>query len=314
MELGQPQAQVSTALSRQPVWSAQLRRSANYLFAAPMVIYMALTMGYAVFVNIQMSLRDVNVATFRSPAAPFVGLENYLKLLNDPAFLKAAFLSLAFTTTSILLQFSIGFALALFFNRPFPGNGILRAMLLLAWLLPAVVVGNIFRWLFDGDYGAFNYILQSIGLLQDKAYWLLDPNTALLGTILANAWVGIPFNLMLLLAGLQNISPTLYEAASIDGASTVQRFRHITVPQMRPVALGILLLTYIYTFKVFDLIYVMTAGGPVDATTVLPIYIFKLTFSFFRFGEGAAAAMLLLLGLLCLAVGYSRLIQREDAA
>src|SRR5262249_53162379 len=125
--------------------------------------------------------------------------------------------------------------------------------------------------------------LQSIGLLQDKKYWLLDGSTALLGTILANAWVGIPFNMMLLLAGLQNIPATLYEAASIDGATVIRRFIHITLPQMRAVALGLLLLTFIYTFKVFDLIYVMTAGGPVDATTVLPIQIYRLNFSFFRF-------------------------------
>lgn len=295
-------------------WETQLRKTRSYLFVVPMLLYMILTMGYPIFVNLQMSLHDVGVTTFLSGNAHFVGLDNYLKLLHDPAFLKAVSLSLAFTSISILLQFSIGFALALFFNRPFPGNGILRAMLLLAWLLPSVVVGNVFRWMFDGDYGAFNYILQSLGLMQGKEYWLLDPNTALLGTILANAWVGIPFNLMLLLAGLQNISPTLYEAASIDGANAVNRFRHITLPMTRPVALGILLLTFIYTFKVFDLIYVMTAGGPVDATTVLPIYTFKLTFSFFRFGEGAAAAILLLLGLFCLAVGYSRLIQQEETA
>ena len=223
-------------------------------------------------------------------------------------------LSFVFTTISIMLQFSIGFALAMFFNRPFPGSGMLRAMLLLAWVLPAVVVGNIFRWMFDGDYGPINYFLRSVGLMPEKQYWLLDPNTALLGTILANAWVGIPFSMVLLLAGLQNISPSLYEAASIDGAGVRHRFLSITLPMMRPVALGILLLTFIYTFKVFDLIYIMTSGGPVDATTVLPIYTFKLTFDFFRFGDGAAAATLLLLGLLSLAIGYSRLIIREEAA
>jgi multiple sugar transport system permease protein len=213
-----------------------------------------------------------------------------------------------------MLQFAFGFALALFFNRPFPGNGLIRAMLLLAWLLPAVVVGNIFRWMLDGDYGVFNYFLQSLGLLQNRQHWLLDPDTALFGTILANAWVGIPFNLLLLLAGLQNIPAVLYEAASIDGASPQEKFRYITLPMMRPVATGILLLTFIYTFKVFDLIYIMTAGGPVDATTVLPIEIYRLNFAFFRFAEGAAAATLLLLGLLCLAIGYARIIQREESA
>jgi multiple sugar transport system permease protein len=314
MDAGQSHTQVYTAMSPRAAMSVQLRKNTNYLFIAPMLIFIILMMGYPIFVNIQTSFYDVTVSTFRSGDAPFVGLDNYLKLLQDPAFLKAASLSFSFTSTSIMLQFSIGFGLALFFNQPFPGNGLLRAMLLLAWLLPAVVVGNIFRWIFDGDYGVFNYFLQSFGLMQDKKYWLLDPSTALLGTILANAWVGIPFNLMLLLAGLQNIPATLYEAASIDGASTYERFRHITLPMMRPVALGILLLTFIYTFKVFDLIYIMTAGGPVDTTTVLPIQIYRLNFSFFRFAHGAAAAVLLLLGLLCLAVGYSRLIQREEAA
>lgn len=299
---------------RRPAINIQLRKRSNYLFVAPMLVFIILMMGYPIFVNIQMSFYDVTVMTFRAGNAPFVGLENYTKLLQDSAFLKAVGLSLIFTSTSIALQFSIGFALALFFNQPFPGNGILRAMLLLAWLLPAVVVGNIFRWMFDGDYGVVNLFLQSLGLMQVKHYWLLDPNTALPSTILANAWVGIPFNLMLLLAGLQNIPETLYEAASIDGANTVRRFLHITLPMMRPVALGILLLTFIYTFKVFDLIYVMTAGGPVDATTVLPIQIYRLNFTFFRFAHGAAAATLLLFGLLCLAIGYSRLIQREEAA
>src|SRR6185369_3409509 len=165
------------------------------------------------------------------------------------------------------------------------------------------VVGNIFRWILDGDYGVLNYFLQSIGFLQTKTYWLLNPNTALLGTIITNAWIGIPFNMMLLLAGLQNIPATLYEAASLDGADAIKGFLYITLPMMRSVALGILLLTFIYTFKVFDLIYVMTAGGPVDATTVLPIQIYRLNFTFFRFAHGAAAATLLLFGLLCLAIG-----------
>jgi multiple sugar transport system permease protein len=291
-----------------------LRKHSGYLFVVPMLLYTIVMMAYPILSNVQTSLYDVDVATFRSGDAPFIGLENYRELLENEAFLRATTLSIAFTSTSIILQFTGGFALALFFNQPFPGNGILRAMLLLAWLLPAVVVGNIFRWMLDGDYGPFNFFLQSIGLLQGKQYWLLNPNTALPGVIIANAWVGIPFSMVLLLAGLQSIPPSLYEAANIDGASGWQRFVSITLPMMRPVALGILLLTFIYTFKVFDLIYIMTRGGPVDSTTVLPIYTFKLSFDFFRFGDGAAAATVLLLGLLSLAVGYSRLIRAEEAA
>lgn len=292
----------------------QLRRHANYLFVAPMLVYMTLLMAYPIIANIYTSLYDLDVSTFRSGTAPFIGLGNYLKLLGDPAFLNAARLSLLFTCVSLGLQFTVGFALALFFNRPFPGNGFLRSTLLLAWLLPSVVGGTLFRWMFDGDYGVLNFFLHGLGLLEEPQYWLLNPKTALLGTIIANAWVGIPFNMLLLLAGLQSISPTLYEAATVDGANAVQRFLRITVPMMRPVALGVLLLAFIYTFKVFDLVYIMTAGGPVDTTTVLPIQIYRLNFSFFRFGDGAAAATLLLLGLLCLAVGYARLIRSEEAA
>jgi multiple sugar transport system permease protein len=314
MSVGQSYPQVYTPSARRPAIRSQLRKSSNYLFVLPMLIFIIVMLAYPIFVNIQMSLHNITVTNFRTSDAAFVGIDNYLKLFRDATFVRSLSLSFAFTSISITLQFTFGFALALFFSRPFPGNGLLRALLLLAWLLPAVVVGNIFRWMLDGDYGVFNYFLQSLGLIQDKHHWLLDPNTALFGTILANAWVGIPFNLLLLLAGLQNIPTVLYEAASIDGASQVDRFFHITLPLMRPVALGILLLTFIYTFKVFDLIYIMTAGGPVDATTVLPIEIYRLNFAFFRFAEGAAAATLLLLGLLCLAIGYSRIIQREEAA
>ncbi len=314
MRLGQSHSQAYALPSGRPTIRVRLQKNSGYLFVVPMLIFIIIMLAYPIFVNIQMSFHDVTVTTFRSGNAPFAGLDNYRKLFQDETFLKSLSLSLAFTSLSIMLQFTVGFALALFFNQPFPGNGLLRAMLLLAWLLPAVVVGNIFRWMLDGDYGVFNYFLQSLGLIQDRHHWLLDPNTALFGTILANAWVGIPFNLLLLLAGLQNIPPVLYEAASIDGASPMDGFVHITLPMMRPVALGILLLTFIYTFKVFDLIYIMTAGGPVDATTVLPIEIYRLNFAFFRFAEGAAAATLLLLGLLSLAIGYSRIIQREEMA
>jgi multiple sugar transport system permease protein len=292
----------------------KLRTLSRYLFVAPALAYIALTMLYPVVSNLRMSLYDVDVSTFLSNTAPFVGLGNYIKVISDPAFQNAMVLSVLFTVGSLLFQFVIGFALALFFNRSFPGNGLLRALLLLGWMLPTVVSGSIFRWMLDGSFGIFNFILQDLGLLSGPRFWLTDPNTALLGTIIANIWVGVPFNMILLLPGLQSISLSLYEAASIDGATSWQSFRHITLPLMRPVALSVLLLGIIYTFKVFDLVYVMTGGGPVDATTVLPIYVYNLSFSFFRFGDGSAAAMLLLLVLSIVAIGYLWLSQHEEAA
>ena len=289
-------------------------RLTDYLFLLPALIFVATTMLYPVYSNLRMSLYDVSMMTFMSGNSPFVGLANYQALVSDPAFRNALVLSLLFTAGSLAFQFTIGFALALFFNRPFPGNGLLRALLLLAWLLPAVVSGSLFRWMLDGDYGVLNFALVQLGLLDDGRYWLIDPGTALAGTILANVWVGVPFNMALLLAGLQGIPAVLYEAARVDGASSAQQFRSLTLPLMRPVALSVLLLGLIYTFKVFDLIYVMTKGGPVDATTTLPIYTYKLTFEFFRFGHGATAATILLLGLVLVALLYLWASRQEEMA
>ncbi|MGH2551716.1 MAG: carbohydrate ABC transporter permease [Thermomicrobiales bacterium] len=285
-----------------------------YLFLLPAIVYISLTMLYPVYENIRMSLHDVTIRTFLSDNQPWIGLDNFRTVFRDDAFWKAARLSLIFTGVSLLFQFTIGFLLALLFSQPFPGNGFLRSLMLLGWLMPTVLSGTIFKWVLDGDYGVLNYALTSMNLINNDRYWLIDTQTALYGTILANIWVGIPFNMLLLLGGLQGISTTLYEAASTDGAGAWQRFRTITVPLMRPVSLSVLLLGLIYTFKVFDLVYIMTGGGPVDATTVLPIYTYQKTFSFFKFGEGAAAAVALLAALLVVAAVYVWYTQREEVA
>src|SRR5215212_2431016 len=183
---------------RRQTSSVRLQQFSRYLFVAPALAYITLTMIYPVLSNLRMSFYDVNVSTFLANTAPFVGLGNYSKVIGDPAFQHALGLSLLFTGGSLLFQFTIGFALALLFNRPFPGNGLLRALLLLGWMLPIVVSGSIFRWMLDGSFGFFNFFLQSLGLLHGPRFWLTEPQTALLGTIAANIWVGIPFNMVLL--------------------------------------------------------------------------------------------------------------------
>jgi multiple sugar transport system permease protein len=290
------------------------RNAGGYLFLLPAVIYITATMLYPVAYNIRMSVRDVNIRTFMSGDAPFIGFDNYRAVIESPDFRHSLGISLIFTGGSLLFQFTLGFALALFFNQPFPGNGILRALFLLGWVLPTVVSGSVFRWMLDGDFGVINYARSELSLIDGPRYWLVDPDFALNGTIFANIWVGIPFNMVLLLAGMQGIPQTLYEAAAVDGANAWHRFRSLTLPLMRPVSLSVLLLGFIYTFKVFDLIYVMTAGGPVDATTVVPLYAYQLTFEFFRFGQGAAAATLLLLSLIGVAVAYLWWTRRDEVA
>jgi multiple sugar transport system permease protein len=292
----------------------KLRQLGPYLFVAPALIFVLLVMVYPIAYNFYLSLHDVSVGNFLTGDFPFVGLQNYGEIMSDPVFRHSLLISVLFTAGSLVFQFTIGFALALFFNRAFPGSGIMRAILVLGWLLPIVVSASIWRWMLDGSYGVINFLLRGLGLLQGQLFWLTEPDTALIGVIIANIWIGIPFNMILLLAGLQGISLSLYEAARVDGANAWQRFIHITVPQMRPVALTVLLLGFVYTFKVFDLIYVMTRGGPVDATTTLPLFAYDLTFEFFRFGDGATAAAVLLLISLGLSMVYLWLIRREEAA
>jgi multiple sugar transport system permease protein len=286
----------------------------NYLFVLPAVLYIAVTMVYPIAYNLRMSFQDVTISTFLSGDAAWNGLDNYRTLFDDPGFWNALRLSFLFTFFSLVGQLAIGFALAVFFNQSFPGNGVLRAMLLVGWMLPTVISGGLFRFVLDGDFGILNYALQELSLIDRPQYWLTDPQTALAGVILANIWVGIPFNMVLLLSGLQGINRDLYEAASVDGATAWDRFRSITLPLMMPVALSVVLLGLIYTFKVFDLVFVMTAGGPVDATRVLPIEAYDQTFEFFNFSIGAATNTVILTLLLVVAGFYLWWTRREEAA
>ena len=299
-----------TSRRARPAGRTWRRKGAPYLYVLPALLFLLALEVYPIAYNVRNSLIDLNVGTFLGGDAPFVGLDNYSKVLNDDAFRHAVGVSVVFTVACIVLQFSVGLALALFFARPFPGSGVLRALLVLGWLLPGVVTGNLFRWLLDGDSGVVPWLTGQVGLGEHA--WLTDPDSALWAAVATNVWVGIPFNMILLLPGLQAIPDELYEAAAIDGAGPWARFRHITIPLLKPVALSVILLGVIYTFKVFDIVFVLTGGGPVDATTVLPIEIYNVSLKFFRFGEGAAASTLLLLAMLVVAGVYLWLVRREE--
>ncbi|MDX3528084.1 sugar ABC transporter permease [Streptomyces sp. ID05-39B] len=276
--------------------------------------FLAFFLAYPLLYNVWTSVHDVDLGQLLGGTERFNGLENYRAVVDDPAFWHSVRLSLIFTLGSLLLQFVIGFALALFFARPFPFNGLLRSLLLVAWLLPPVVTGTLFRWLLDAESGAYNALLRGVGLGGLSHDWLTDPSTSLAGVIFANVWVGVPFDMLLLLVGLHTIDPQLHEAAAIDGANAWQRLRHITLPLMRPVSVTVLLLGLVYTFKVFDMIFVMTGGGPVDSTRVLSLYVYEVFFTFFRFGQGTAAGLLLLVVPLLAGVFYVRRLRREEAA
>ena len=288
-------------------------RRLGFLLALPAIIYITIFLVVPLVYNIWLSISDANGSNLITGDYHPTGFANYKEMLASPGFWNGVKLSAIFTVASLALQFLVGYALALFFRKPFPGNGIIRALLLGAWILPAVVTGTIFRWMFDSDFGVINYFLTSMHLVDKPVMWLTGPTTAMVAVVVANLWVGMPFNMLLILSGLHTIDDGLYEAAEVDGAGPIRTFFSITEPLMRPVVFSLLLLGVINTYKVFDLIYTMTKGGPVEATTTLPIFTYLQTFKVFDFGNGAAASMLTMVLPLALSWFYVRSLDKEDA-
>ncbi len=286
----------------------------TYLFVLPAVVFVAATVLYPLVYNVAISFRDVGLREIVAGGGDFVGFDNYLAELRKPEFRNALLVSLLYTVLGVGLAFVCGLAMAVFLNRRFPGRDLMRSVLLVAWVLPTVVSANVWKWMLDGGHGLLNTVLGALGLVDDDLFWLLEPATALASVVLATVWTLAPFAMILLLAGLQNIPGPLYEAARIDGANAWQRFTRITVPMLRPVSMTVLLLLFVTTFKTFDTIYLMTRGGPGNATMILPIHAYLEAFSFFRFGTGAAATTVMLLIPLLLSLFYFRSLRKEDLA
>ncbi|RNL82650.1 carbohydrate ABC transporter permease [Halostreptopolyspora alba] len=288
-------------------------RLARIGFLAPIAVYLVLFFGYPLVSNITMAMREFTAASFYTGDAPFVGFENYAAVFGDPVFGTALLNTAVFTVASLAFQFAIGLALAVFFQRHFPLNGVLRSVLLLPWLLPLVVSGTVWRWIYDQEYGVLNQVLLSTGVIESEIPWLASTSVALTAVTVANIWVGIPFNMVILYGGLQGIPTQLYEAASLDGAGPWKRFTNITWPLLRPVSAVVLMLGLVYTLKVFDVIMVLTQGGPANATETLTTWAYSLSFGDLNFGAGAATGNLLIVLALVFAVLYLRS-TRESAA
>ncbi|WP_328647805.1 sugar ABC transporter permease [Amycolatopsis sp. NBC_00348] len=264
-----------------------------WAFLLPAVAYVVVFFGYPLVANLVMSTQDYTVKSFYTGKAPFVGLADYAAVLTAPLFSTAVLNTVLFTAGSLVFQFGIGLALAVFFAGRFLGSALLRSLLLLPWLLPLVVSGAVWRWMFDQDHGVLNAGLRLIGV--GAVPWLSSTTWALPAVILTNIWIGIPFNLVILHGGLRAIPASLHEAAALDGAGAWQRFRYVTWPLLRPVTGIVLMLGLVYTIKVFDVIMVVTGGGPANATQTLTTWSYRLSFHDFTFGQGAAVGNLLIL-------------------
>ncbi|MEU9243626.1 sugar ABC transporter permease [Streptomyces sp. NPDC048385] len=288
------------------------RRLTALAFVAPLLVYLAAFYLYPLYRNLDLSLRDYTVRSFVAGDAPFSGWDNFRTVLGDPTFGPAMRHTMVFTFVSIAFQYAIGLALAVFFNRHFRLSTVLRALFLIPWLLPLIVSASTWSWMFNSESGVVNYLLHFLGVA--PVGWLTSPTWALASVIIANIWIGIPFNLVILHSGLQNIPGELYEAAALDGAGAWQQFRRITFPLLRPVSAITLLLGLVYTLKVFDLIWIMTKGGPGDASSTLATWSYQLGFGTLlpRFGPGAAVGDILILIALAFGLLYIRVQRRQE--
>ncbi|MFI7014093.1 carbohydrate ABC transporter permease [Streptomyces sp. NPDC050164] len=299
-----------TASRRRPRPRSQ--QWAAWAFLAPVTLYLALFYAYPLYRNLDLSLRNYTVRSFVQGDAPFTGLQNYRTVFQDPAFGPALAHTVAFTAVCLVFQYAIGLALAVFFNQHFRLSATLRALFLVPWLLPLIVSASTWSWMLNSDSGIVNSLLSTVGI--GPLNWLTSPSWSLTSVIIANIWIGVPFNLVVLYSGLQSIPSSLYEAAALDGAGAWRRFWSITFPLLRPVSAITLLLGLVYTLKVFDIIWIMTKGGPAGSSTTFATWSYQLGFGNLlpAFGPGAAVGNLLVVAALVFGLVYLR-VQRKQA-
>lgn len=284
-----------------------VRRLAGLGFITPVVIFLVIFFVFPIIRSLVLSTQDWTFSSFVTGDAPFIGLGNYVTAVTDALFGKVALQTGIFTVVSIVFQFIFGLALAVFFNRHFPLSTTLRALILIPWLTPVLVSATIWRWMLNPDFGIVNSVL---GV---KIGWLSDPHWSLVAVIIANIWLGIPFNLILLYSGIQGIPTSLYEAAAIDGAGAWRRFISITWPLLRPVSTVTLLLGLVFTIKAFDIVYVLTGGGPVNSSDTLATWAYEIAFqNNHQLGLGAAVGEILVVAAIVFGLIYIRAQRREE--
>jgi ABC-type sugar transport system permease subunit len=276
--------------SSRPFRAGWGERYAQYWLILPALIAMCAVLIYPLGYSLWISFFDWNIT---SATHSFIGLRNYVEALTTSASQFIFVQNIAFTLVCLALEFGIGLALALLMSRQFVGRGLARTLLLLPMLTAPVLAGFNFRWILNDRFGLANQLFLQFGLTPQP--WLADANLARASIVLVTIWQGIPFMMLLLLAGLESLPTSPFEAALVDGASPWQRFLHITMPLLRPVIIVAVSLRVIDLFRTFDTIYIMTSGGPGHATELLPFYIYRAAFSSGRFGYASALSYITLI-------------------
>jgi multiple sugar transport system permease protein len=280
----------------------------SWLMMAPPVLFIVAFVGYPFFYGIYLSLQDRPVA---QPGS-FVGLANFIKEAHDPVFWQVVSNTFIYTGVATVLKMVGGLGLALAMNQDFRLKNIIRALLLLPFIVPTVLSTVAFMWMLDPAFSVVNRVLFTLGIPKPGPSWLGSPILAMFSIIMINTWRGLPFYGITLLAGLQTVPTELYEAATIDGASGWQRFRYVTLPILQPIILIVTLFSVIFTFADFQLVYVLTHGGPRNATALFATYAFDIGMSGGQLGQGAAVALAMLPALALLIVAITLYLRKKS--
>ncbi len=266
---------------------SESRGAMGLLFMLPAAAVLLLFLAYPLGLGVWLGMTDTRVGR----AGQYIGFENYEMLWTDSVFWTSVFNTLLYTVAASIAKFALGLWLALLLNRHLPFKAFLRAIVLLPWIVPTALSAIAFWWIYDSQFSIISWSLTRLGLIEHNINFLGDPTWARASVIIANVWRGIPFVAITLLAGLQTIPPSLYEAATIDGATPWQRFRYVTFPMLTPIIAVVMTFSVLFTFTDFQLIYVLTRGGPLNATHLMATLSFQRAIPGGNLGEGAAIAV-----------------------
>ena len=280
----------------------------GYLVIAPALVLLLVLVAYPFFIAVGLSVQDKIVG---KPGV-FVGIKNFFTLMESQIFRQTLQNSFVFTIASVTLKVALGMALALLLNRAVRAQKFFRGAILLPWIVPTALSTLAFLWIFDATYSIINWVLRFLGIIDAPIVWLGQPHLAMLSVIIVNTWRGMPFFAISILAGLVSIPQELYEAAKTDGAGPVAQFWHVTLPLLKPVLLIVVLFSTIFTFSDFNIVYVLTRGGPVNSTHLFATYAHQTGLVSARIGEGAAISLFLFPILVAVIYFQLRVLRREE--
>ena len=285
-----------------------LRKQQGILLILPAILVMGLFTVYPLFEGLRLAFTNTNLL---KEGFSYIGFQNFIRLLSDDVFWISLYHSVLLTTVVVFLQFVLGLILALAMNQKLPGMSLFKSVIMASWVIPVAATVILFKFMAQPDIGLINIVIRALGFENLNRYWLGDPYAALPFIMLLHLWRNVPFYGVAFLAAMQAIPKTLYEAADMDGANAWNKFRYITLPGIRSMAIVMVTIHVLWTFNNFDFVYLATGGGPVNATDVLPVYVYRQCWSSYTVGYGASIGTVMLLLLMLYFIAFIKISERE---